>query len=274
MDALLHLVHCVFLGHGFKRAEEDGEPNTSAQHACPVRVRYTHQTHTSLVATYVPVQRHLAVYAASVDAEAAPTRVTVQLGMAVQSVQAKVDYLLLYPLVYRQCLPTMPSLPPEVCFAVLAALALPGLVAVGCASTALSSAVFEDDVLWWRVLLALPQSPRLSEEMERAMGGEQGQTALAAGVCRRLVREEVGRQRREAEERRRRREAERRMYDPARNPLMVQPPRQPRPFPGGPGGFMIGGPEDLMPGGGFMPPGPFGGRRPFGGGGGGGFGPF
>jgi len=276
MDALLHLVHCVFLGHGFTRSS-GAEQGTEADAAAlaghgPFHIRYEHQSHRPILAMYVPVQSHLVVYASQEGAEGAlaPGRASVQLGMAVESVQAKVDYLLLYPLVYRQCMPTMTSLPPEVCFGVLADLALPAMAAVGRTSRALSSAVFEDDTLWWRVLMALPPSSYLSVAVKEAMAARDQGEALPAGTSRKLVREEVARARREAEDRRLRREAETRMRDSLRDPRF-QPPRRPQ-FPGGLDGLMIGGDRDLMPGGGFLPPGPFGpggGRRPpFGGGGG------
>mmetsp|Transcript_8763 Transcript_8763/g.27283 ORF Transcript_8763/g.27283 Transcript_8763/m.27283 type:complete len:486 (+) Transcript_8763:124-1581(+) len=278
MDALLHLVHCVFLGHGFVRDEGSEEGRGGAailQGIGPFRVRYEHKTHRPITATYVPVQSHLVVYAdqEGIECVHAPGRAAVQLGMPVESVQAKIDYLLLYPLVYRQCLPAMTSLPPEVCFSVLANLAIPALAAVGRASRGLSSTVFEDDVLWWRVLTALPPSIQLHGKIEEAMNARDRGEAVAPGTYRRLVREEVMRAREEAEQQRQRREAEARMRERLRDPLLVQPPRQPR-FPGGPGGFMIGGPYDLAPGGGFLPGpfGPGGGRRPPLGGGGGGFG--
>lgn len=270
MDALLHLVHCVFVSHGFTRADEGGSGVDGSQG--PIRVRYTHQSRPSVTATYVPVQRHLIVYAVAEDNQQAPSKVNVQVGMAVQSVQAKVDYLLLYPLVYHQCVPALGSLPPEVCFGLMTALSLPALAAVGAASRALRATVFEDDVLWWRVLMALPPSDRLQASLNRVLEAQQRE-ALPAGTCRRLVREEVERARVEAAERRRRREELERHLRDSRNPLLVQPPRRPQRFPGLPG-FAIGGPDDLMPGGGFGMPsrgGPFGGRDPYGGGFGGGF---
>jgi len=279
MDALLHLVHCVFLGHGFTRGDSGTDARAEEQAALPqgpgpVRVRYEHRSHKAITAMYVPVQSHLVVYASQDGAEAGapPGRASVQLGMPAQAVQAKVDYLLLYPLVYRQCLPTMPSLPPEVCFSVLANLAIPALAVVGFASRSLKASVFDDDVLWWRVLVALPPSSYGKSAVEEAAAARRRGEAVKAGTYRRLVREEVERARAEALERRMRREAEARMREQLRDPLLVQPPRQPRPFPGGLGGMVIGGPDDLAPGGGFLP-GPFGGghggRRPFGGGGGG-----
>lgn len=281
MDALLHLVHCVFLGHGFTRSTDSDrgkeELEAALQGSAPFQVRYEHKSHQPIMAMYVPVQRHLVVYASQEGAEgAAPGRAAVQLGMPVEAVQAKIDYLLLYPLVYRQCMPVITSIPPEVCFTVLANLAIPSLAAVGRTARGLSSAVFEDDVLWWRVLVALPPSSYLNTAMKEAMSARERGQAVAAGTYRRLVRDEVARAREEAEQRRQRREAESRLREQLRDPLLVQPPRRPR-FPGLPSGMMIGGPDDLAPGGGFMP-GPFGpgggggGRRPPFGGGGGGFG--
>lgn len=224
MEELLHLVHCVFLSQGYRRADggtAGSSPSTSTQ-AGPFRVRYVHEEARAapIVASYVPVQRHLIIYAAlersegsAADGSASDvvSRATVQLGMAAASVQAKVDYLLVYPLVYRQCVPALVSIPPEVCFGLLASLALPALAALGAASRALAHAVFEDDVLWWRMVLALPPSEPLLTAIAKATDGQGGGEALPAGTCRRLVREEVERQRKEAEERRRRKEEAERM---------------------------------------------------------------
>ncbi|CAK0840285.1 unnamed protein product [Prorocentrum cordatum] len=285
MDALLHIsspniVHCVFLAHGFRRA--DGNGGGGADHLRPIRVAYQHDSRPAISAVYVPVLRHLVVYAAIEGSADVPGRVTVQLGMNTASIQAKVDYLLVYPLITRQCVPVLPALPPEVCFGLLSSLAIPTLGRIGCTSKAFSTSVFQDDVLWWRVLLALPQSDALRAAVAAAEAappppGAPSGGAAAAGVWRRLVRDEVQRARAEAEERHRRREEQERIMREMRDPLMVQPPRRPQPrFPGQPGfGGAVGGDYDLMPGGGFFPGGfgGMGGRGPFrGGGGGGGFG--
>mmetsp|Transcript_119402 Transcript_119402/g.337824 ORF Transcript_119402/g.337824 Transcript_119402/m.337824 type:complete len:484 (-) Transcript_119402:201-1652(-) len=272
MDALLHLVHCVFLAHGFARTEGgEGAPVPSGLR----RVHYTRADKPAISATYVPVQGHLLVYASLGGATITPNRLALHLGMGTAVVQAKTDYLLVYPLVYSQCLPALPNLPPEVAFCTLACLAIPGLGAMGCVSKAFKQSVFEDDVLWWRVLLALPPSDSLRATVDATMASRTtgDGSGLPAGECRRLVRREVERARQEEDARRRaREEMERQM----RNPLRIGPTRQPPRFPGqpfGPFGGVIGGDSDLMPGG---LRGPFGGshRWPFGGGGGfgGGFG--
>lgn len=279
MEELLHLVHCVFLGHGLTRGADVGAG------AGPIRrVRYVRADENgqmdAIVATYVPVQRHLVVYAvleAAGGAGAATTRCNVELGMTTASVQAKVDYLLVYPLIYRNCVPVLDGLPPEVSFSILSSSALPALAALGTASKGFAKAALEDDVLWWRIALNLPQTDALTHAMSQVREAQQRGEALPAGTCRRLVREEVQRQRDEAERRRRQREEamllERQMRESMRQPMR-------NPFPGGgPGGFgILGGDHDLFPGGGFGGN-PFGGglgggRRPFGGGGGfgGGFG--
>jgi len=275
MESLLHLVHCVFLGHGFARADigDNKQVNTTGVH----RVKYTHQERTAVIATYVPVQRHLLVYAYLEDVTV-PTRVALCLGMAAASVQAKTDYLLVYPLIYHFCSPTLPNLPVEVTFSVYSCLAIPALATVGVASKGLARAVLDDDVLWWRVLLNLPQSPDLRSAVDSALrqSGQLSGQALPAGECRRLVRFEVIRFKEEEERRHRQREE---MERAMRDPLRVGPPQFPRqPFPGGQfnpfgGRGQIGGDHDLFPGGGFGDPFGGGGRRgPFGGGGGG-FGP-
>lgn len=280
MDALLHLVHCVFIGHGYKRADATSDASDAlANGPGPVRVRYAHQTHPIVEAIYMPVQHHLVVYASLGSAEVSPCRAAVQLGMTPQSVQAKVDYLLVCPLLYRHCLPTLLACPNEVTFGIVLNLTIPGLKKLGCTSRTLKASVFDDDIVWWRVLLSLPASGAV---VEHAMGAHQRGEVLPPGTFRKLVRDEVARARAEAEEFRERQEAERRMRDRMRDqmndPLRIGGPRRPQPgFPGGPGGFgIIGGDHDLMPGGGFMPGG-FGGfggggrRGPYGGGGGFGF---
>lgn len=270
MDALVHLVHSVFVSHGYQRADSE-TPNTE----CPFRVLYTKEGTAAIIAAYVPVQRHLVVYASMEENSKDISRVTVQIGMPAATVQAKVDYLLVYPLICRQCVPSLPSVPPEVCFNLLSMLALPQLAAVGYTSKTLSFAVFHDDLLWWQVLLCLPTSPQLRAVIASLQGVQTRGEVLQKGSFRLAVREEVSRARAEAEERRRRREEQERLARNMRDPLMIGQPRRPQPFPGlGPGfGGIIGGPSDLFPGGGFGQP--FGGpgRRPFGGGfGGGGFG--
>eukprot|EP00933_Yihiella_yeosuensis_P015009 TRINITY_DN13213_c0_g2_i1.p1 TRINITY_DN13213_c0_g2~~TRINITY_DN13213_c0_g2_i1.p1 ORF type:complete len:488 (+),score=118.46 TRINITY_DN13213_c0_g2_i1:79-1542(+) len=273
MDALMHLVHCVFLGHGYTKVE-DGTGLADSMNSGPIRVRYTHEDRAPVMATYVPVQRHLMTYASHEDIEDCPTRASVMLGMPAASVQAKIDYLLVYPLIYRQCAPSLSAIPPEVLFGLLGNFAIPSLAAVGYTSRAISTAVFDDDLLWWRVCLSLPQSHPLASAVEAAKS-LQSDGEVPKGSFKKIVRDEVHRARREAEEERRRREEAERVRRSLQDPLLVQPPRRPqRPFPGGFGTF--GGDRDLLPGGGFMPGNPFGGNRdPFGGRGGfggGGFG--
>eukprot|EP00441_Pelagodinium_beii_P044941 CAMPEP_0197621236 /NCGR_PEP_ID=MMETSP1338-20131121/1847_1 /TAXON_ID=43686 ORGANISM="Pelagodinium beii, Strain RCC1491" /NCGR_SAMPLE_ID=MMETSP1338 /ASSEMBLY_ACC=CAM_ASM_000754 /LENGTH=467 /DNA_ID=CAMNT_0043190621 /DNA_START=63 /DNA_END=1463 /DNA_ORIENTATION=+ len=264
MDALLHLVHCVFLGHGFLRGDDSSFTSTQG----PYKLRYTHEKRPPIVVTYVPVQRHLIAYA-NLEGEDNPARATVQIGMAAAAVQAKIDYLLLYPLLYRQLVPTLPTIPPEVLFGFLTGLALPALAAVGASSRSLSAAVFDDDVLWYRIACSLPQTQQLLAALQSVKQKEERNEALPRAAYRLLVRTEVQRARTEVEERNRRRAEQEAMQRNLRDPLMIGQPRRPqRPFPGG--GFGIGGPDDIMPGGGFFPPsgggGGFGGRRdPFGG---------
>lgn len=269
----MQAVHYVFLAHGFSRDESLPAAVFDPAIPAPLRVRYVHEARPALSATYVPVQRHLIVYGGIEGAEGVPTRATVQLGMALASIQVKIDYLLVYPLVFQNSPPTLLGLPGDVYFGCLEGLAIPGLAALGRVSKHFARSVYEDDVLWWRVLLNLPRSPQLQTAIDSALQGQQQDQNLAAGICRRMVKDEVSRVRQEEDVRRRAREdMERRMRDP----LMIQPPQRPglpRPgFPGAP--FGIGGPNDLFPGGGFLPPGggnPFGGRGgrdPFGGGGG------
>lgn len=272
MDALLHLVHCVFVGHGFSNTQAGSETG-----AGPFRLRYTHESRPSICVTYVPVHRHLMTYASLEGTPEAPAKAAVQVGMPAAAVQAKIDYLLLYPLLYRRCLPALPDIPPETLFLSLCNLAIPSLAKAGTTCRALSAGIFENDLLWYRVVLALPQSPQLAAALESTKQAEQRGEMLPRGAYRRMARDEVRSARERAEEMRRRREAEEAMQRRLRDPLMVQPPRRPQ-FPSGPGfPGMVGGPNDIMPGGGFGPLGgggrmdPFGnGRRgPFGGGGGG-----
>ncbi|CAE8653232.1 unnamed protein product, partial [Polarella glacialis] len=265
MESLLHLVHCVFLSHGFSRADEASPGADLGVSPGPFRLHYVHESKPAVIATYVPVQRHLVAYASTEGSEDCPLRATVALGMAAASVQAKVDYLLLYPLLCRQLAPTLPAIPPEVLFGLLSSFSIPDLSKVGFASKALANAAFEDDVLWWRVATALPQSPQLCGAVDMAKSRSERGDTLPSHAYREIVRDEVQRAREEAEEQRRRREQAAAIRRQMQDPLMVQPPRRPqRPSPGSafPG---FGGPDDLMPGGGFMPFG--GGRRdPFGGG--------
>eukprot|EP00930_Biecheleria_cincta_P005684 TRINITY_DN106612_c0_g1_i1.p1 TRINITY_DN106612_c0_g1~~TRINITY_DN106612_c0_g1_i1.p1 ORF type:complete len:497 (-),score=75.48 TRINITY_DN106612_c0_g1_i1:84-1574(-) len=270
MDALLHLVHCVFLGHGFSSTQAGSETG-----AGPFRLRYTHESRPAICVTYVPVQRHLMAYASLEDAPEAPAKAGVQVGMPAAAVQAKIDYLLLYPILYRRCLPALPDIPPETLFLLLCNFAIPSLAKAGTTCRALSAGIFDNDLLWYRVVLALPPSPQLAAALESAQEAEKRGEVLPRGAYRRMARDEVRSARERAEEMRRRHEAEQAMQRRLRDPLMVQPPRRPQ-FPSGPGfPGMIGGPHDIMPGGGFGPLGggrmdPFGnGRRgPFGGGGG------
>lgn len=275
MDVLMNAVHSVFLGHGFTRTEDGTSGGSlSVAGAGAICVRYSQgEGRPSVNVTYVPIQRHLMVYATVEGVQDGVLRAAVQLGMAAQAVQTKIDYLLVYPLVYRRCLPALHELPQEPFFICLSGLALPALAAVGCASRVLARSVFEDDVLWWQVLMCLPQSAQLQSAIDSSMKGVQQGQALPAGMCRQLARQEVQRLRREEEEKRRREEELRAARRRLEDPLMVRPPRMPPGFPGIGG---IGGIDDVMPGGGFLPPGPFGGPGfgPRRGGGGGGFGPF
>lgn len=267
MDSLMNLVHCVFLGHGFAR--DDASTDALSSSPGPFRIRYVHKTHPAVLATYVPVQRHLITYCSQEGFDDAYVRATVTLGMAAASVQAKVDYLILYPLVYRLRAPALPSIPPEVLFGLLTNFSIPVLAKVGFASKGFAAAVFDDDILWWRVALALPSSTQLSTAVDRANTSRQKGEELPKGCYRKIVREEVQRVRAEAEERRRRLDEAEALRRSLRDPLLVQPPRRPQPFPGFGPGMVIGGPHDLFPGG-FRDPfrlGP-GGRNPFGGGGG------
>lgn len=267
MDSLMNLVHCVFLGHGFAR--DDASTDVFSSSPGPFRIRYVHKTHPSVLATYVPVQRHLITYCSQEGFDDTYVRATVTLGMVAASVQAKVDYLILYPLVYRLRAPALPSIPPEVLFGLLTNFSIPVLAKVGFASKGFAAAVFEDDILWWRVSLALPSSSQLSTAVERANTSRQKGEELPRGCYRKIVRDEVQRVRAEAEERRRRRDEAEALRRSMRDPLLVQPPRRPQPLPGLGPGMVIGGPHDLFPGG-FRDPfrlGP-GGRNPFGGGGG------
>eukprot|EP00746_Dinoflagellata_sp_MGD_P018034 gnl/MRDRNA2_/MRDRNA2_141740_c0_seq1.p1 gnl/MRDRNA2_/MRDRNA2_141740_c0~~gnl/MRDRNA2_/MRDRNA2_141740_c0_seq1.p1 ORF type:complete len:269 (+),score=51.15 gnl/MRDRNA2_/MRDRNA2_141740_c0_seq1:107-808(+) len=222
---------------------------------------YCHPSNSAPIkAVYLPIQKHLMVYVQQGDAP--PTKALVHLGMKAISVQSKVDYLLLYPLLYRHLVPELQSVPSEVTFGMCLGLAIPALGNVSCVSKSLAGAVMDDDVLWQTVFFGLGVYSRHSAIRPESVGMEGNATA---GSWRKLVQKEIQvhidreSRRREMEEERQRRE--RAMRD---NPLLVQPPR--RPWPGG--GFpVMGGDRDLMPGGGFMGD-PFGGRRgPFGGGG-------
>eukprot|EP00929_Paragymnodinium_shiwhaense_P011667 TRINITY_DN11777_c0_g1_i1.p1 TRINITY_DN11777_c0_g1~~TRINITY_DN11777_c0_g1_i1.p1 ORF type:complete len:503 (+),score=114.99 TRINITY_DN11777_c0_g1_i1:87-1511(+) len=272
MEALLHLVHCTLLQHGFSKAAEDMEVDMAS--ASFFQVRYTHQARRTIRATYVPVQRHLVVYASeeAEDGDAGePTRVALQLGMTAASVQAKADYLLVSPLLYRQCVPALQSVPPEPLFGMLTCLSLPGLGSVTCASRVMSRVVSQDDVLWWQVLIALPPNDRLKRVIDSAVAKRNAGEANAPGEYRLLVKNEVQLCRADAEAKRRAREEMERAR--RQNPLMIGQPRRPNPLGDPFGGGMrggrgiMGGDYDLMPGG----LGGFPGRRgdPFGGGGGG-----
>lgn len=278
MEDMLRLVHSVFLGHGLALIEEGRAPNMGAGGG-PYRLRYTRAATPdgaaamTIVTTYVPVQRHLVLYAAVEGANASlpPCRCNVELGMAALSVQAKVDYLIVYPLTHSQCAPVLTALPAEVCFKLLGSLALPSLAALGRASSALSKACFEDDLLWWQIATeAMPQSEQLQLAIAMARD-EHGQ--IATGAPRRIVKEEVQRQRLEAEERQKRELEAQRLEREMRERFMIQQQQQPRGpprFPGGGGMGIFGGDRDLLPGGGFQDPfrGGRGSRGPFGGGGG------
>eukprot|EP00931_Biecheleriopsis_adriatica_P105037 TRINITY_DN79638_c0_g1_i1.p1 TRINITY_DN79638_c0_g1~~TRINITY_DN79638_c0_g1_i1.p1 ORF type:complete len:497 (-),score=101.11 TRINITY_DN79638_c0_g1_i1:7-1497(-) len=268
MDALLHLVHCVFVGHGFSKVD-DG--SVFAGTDGPLRLQYRHDQEPSICVTYLPVQRYLITYVSIEGLEATPAKASVQVGMPAAAVQAKIDYLLVYPILYRKCLPTLESVPNEPLFMFFCGLSIPSLAAAGCTSRSISVAIFDDDILWYRIVMSLPQSPQLSQALESAKKAQERGEALPRGAYRLMARTEVKRARTEAEEMRRRREEAELMRRQMRDPLMVQPPRRPG-VPGFPGGLGIGGPNDLFPGGGFGPLGggrrdPFGGRGGFGGGG-------
>jgi len=272
MSELLQVAHHTFLGHGFKRSEAqitDWSAETAA-----MRVQYVHESRASVTATFVPVQSHLVVYAAQDGAEATPTRTIVTVGMASGSVLAKVDYVLLSPLIFRCCTPELRAVPAEALFGLLTNLSLPALAAVGSACRALASSV-KDDLLWWQVLLALPPTDRLTAVIQNLV--DMHKTA-APGTYRRAVRDEVEclRRDRAAEEERRRQIRELREDALRRQREMRLPPDGRALFPSR-GLPIIGGDYDLVPGGGAFPGrgGGFGGG--FGGGGGlgpGGFRPF
>jgi len=273
MDELMNLVHCVFVGHGYQR--ESKEENSGIH-----KLHYAHEQKQSLRAVYVPLQKHLVTYVSIDGFNDSPTKATVQVGMPVAAVQAKIDYLLLYPLLYRQCLPTLESTPPEALFGLLCGLAIPALASLGRTCRSMSSSVLQDDLVWLRVAMSLPQSPELEGELAALKRREQKGQALPKGIYKGVVRTEVRRLRREAEEERRRKQESLARQRGLRDPLMMEPPRRPRPgFPGLGGGrpFMVGGDYDLDPRGLGGRPNPFGGGMGgggFGGGfGGGGFGP-
>uniref|UniRef100_A0A6T1CFH5 Uncharacterized protein n=1 Tax=Alexandrium monilatum TaxID=311494 RepID=A0A6T1CFH5_9DINO len=243
MEGMLQFVHGVFLGHGFARSRGEGECSEGAdveRGPGPLSVRYEHESHRPIAATYVPLHGHLVVHASREGKEGVSA--SLQPGMPAETVQAKVEYLLLYPLLYHQCAPAMASLPPDVCFGVLAALAIPALAVVGCASRGLSSAALDDDAIWWRVLTALPPSSYLHSQVEATMAARKRGEAIQPGTYRRLVRDEVARAREEAEQQRLRQEAQTRLRGLLHDPLLVQPG-----FLSGQGHCMIGGPYDLPP---------------------------
>lgn len=277
MSDLLALVHQVFMGHAFAPQLDAACPSAAAAAASargsapPFRVHYV-RAGQLVVVYFVPVQRHLVVYTgleAQQGGDGFITRVALQLGMASASVMAKVDYLLVYPLLCGQCTPSLQAVPPEVCFGLLLGLSLPGLAALGTASRTMARAVFEDDTLWWRIALLLSPSVALSKAIGDVMERQKRGEVVPAGSSRQMVKGEVQRQREEAEARRRRieearrlEEAMRRQWPPGHDPLRLPGGRPSR---GGPGfGGIIGGDRDLFPGG-LDPFG--GGRRPFGGGG-------
>merc|ERR1740129_1264669 len=203
MDGLMQVVHSVFLSHGFTEHVDEGAAGAGAGDGMcrgtagpgPQHLRYVHTARPTVTAMYLPVQRHLIVYAALEGAANTPGRVTVQLGMVAESVQAKVDYLLVYPLVHKLCVPALPTIPPEVQFIMLCGLAVPGLAAVACASRGLAVSVLEDEILWWRVLLALPSIRELQGAMASVDEMRRRGEAVSAGLCRTLARDEVERMR-------------------------------------------------------------------------------
>jgi len=260
MDALIHVVHCVFVGHGYTSEEK--------QEFCGhYRLHYAHDHKPPIRVTYVPLQRHLVTYAASMQFDN-PLKATVQVGMPAAAVQAKIDYLLLYPLLYRQCVPMLTATPPEALFGFICCLSIPALSAVSSTCRSLSSSILDDDIVWLRVVLSLPQSQHIQQEMDALRNRESNGEAIPRGAYRNLVRAEVQRARREAETEQRRRQEALAERGRLREGLLLQP-RRPQ-MPGGGFPFVIGGPHDLEPPGFRPPPNPF---RGGGGGFGGGFGP-
>lgn len=259
MDALIHVVHCVFVGHGYTSEEK--------QECCGhYRLLYAHDHKPPIRVTYVPLQRHLVTYAASMQFDN-PLKATVQVGMPAAAVQAKIDYLLLYPLLYRQCVPMLTATPPEALFGFICCLSIPALSAVSSTCRSLSSSIMDDDIVWLRVVLSLPQSQHIQQELDALRKRESNGEAIPRGAYRNLVRTEVQRARREAETAQRRRQEALAERGRLREGLLQ--PRRPQ-MPGGGFPFVIGGPHDLEPPGFRPPPNPF---RGGGGGFGGGFGP-
>jgi len=271
MEDLLELANSAFVGHGFKPSASPLAPHACVSGATRISYNRNEGEGAQVVkVTFVTVQSHLVIYASSSDnglgMEEMSIRTAVQLGMAASSVQAKVDYLIVYPLVSRQFAPTLVSVPPEVCFCLLMGLALPALAALGAASHGMARAVFEDDALWTGIVLALPPNETLKGEIDRVRDRDRNAQYFPASVCRSIVQAEVRRCRTAAERDRKRQEDEYAQRASMRR--LIREVRPPRGIPGRPG--FLGGHHDLMPGGGFMPPfgGGFGGRRPFGGPGG------
>lgn len=273
MESLIHLVHLVFMHHGYDKegsessaacggeaSKSTSSNNFGSQGSYSIQYRHPNKL-APIKALYIPVQKHLMVYVQQGDAP--PAKALVHLGMKAISVQSKVDYLLLYPLLYRHLVPELQSVPLEVTYGMCLGLTIPALGKVSCVSKGLAGAVMDDDVLWQSVFFGLGIYSRHSAIRPQSAGIEGNVTA---GSWRKLVRKEIEAH---VKEQNRRREMEEEMQRRERamrnNPLMVQPPR--RPWPHGGGFPTMGGDRDLMPGGGFMGD-PFGGRRgPFGGGG-------
>lgn len=269
MDSLMHLVHCVFVGHGYQNEHNE---DRSGLH----KLRYIHERKQAILAVYVPLQQHLVTYVTIDGSSDSPIKATVQVGMPVAAVQAKIDYLLLYPLLYRQCLPTLESTPPEALFGSLCGLSIPALASLGCTCRSMSASVLNDDLVWLRVALSLAPSRELQAELAAVKRREENGEALPQGIYKGMVRTEVRRLRREAEEEQRRRREDALARQRLRDPLLLEPPRRPQPgFPGLGGNrpIIIGGPHDLDPRGFGGRPNPFGGGGMGGGGGFGGFGP-
>ncbi|CAJ1365888.1 unnamed protein product, partial [Effrenium voratum] len=181
MDALMHLVHGVFVGHGFEREENEDRHGI-------YRLRYVHQQKPPIVVVYVPLQRHLVTYV-SLEGSNDPIKATVQIGMPVPAVQAKIDYLLLYPLLYRQNLPTLTSTPPEALFGSICCLSMPAMAALGATCRGMATSVLEDDLVWLRVVMTLP-SRQVQDELASLKQREENGEVVPNGAYKIMVRTE------------------------------------------------------------------------------------
>eukprot|EP00913_Durusdinium_trenchii_P025053 g23517.t1 len=184
------------------------------------RLRYVHEQKPAIVVAYVPLQRHLVTYL-SFDGVSEPLKATVQVGMPAAAVYAKIDYLLLYPLLYRQCVPALTSIPPEALFGFICGLSIPSLASLGCSCRAMSAS----DLVWLRVVMSLP-SEAIQAEMAAVKRREENGEVLPKGIYKGMVRTEVRRLRQEAEQERRRREEalarQRSLRDPLQRPRRLE----------------------------------------------------